>query len=196
MHSSVPRGAATSLVLPPLKQVASPNHSSRNGAAVRLIVVHDCEGSYGGSISWFSQKASQVSAHIVLREDGSEATQMVPFANKAWHAVAFNSASIGVEMAGYTAKGFAAPEWQAAANIIAFLLHKFDLPCRWAEGGAGQGFCSHFDLGKAGGGHSDPTTDPKIWAAFVARVEAAYALPAPADWVATPFVPTTTTRKG
>ena len=32
------------LVLPPLKQVPSPNYSSRNGQAVRLIVVHDCEG--------------------------------------------------------------------------------------------------------------------------------------------------------
>ncbi len=40
-----------------------------------------------------------------------------------------------------------------AADIVAFLLHKFKLQARWAEHGQGLGFCSHFDLGKDGGGH-------------------------------------------
>ena len=44
--------------------------SGRGGATVRLFVVHDCEGSYAGSIGWFAQVRSQVSAHIVLRKDG------------------------------------------------------------------------------------------------------------------------------
>lgn len=183
------------LALPPLKHVASPNFSSRAGRKVDLIVCHDCEGSYAGSISWFSQPASQVSAHLILREDGQEATQMVDFADKAWHAVAFNSRSIGVEMAGYAAKGYGAPEWQDAANVIAYLLHAFGIPCQWSQHGTVAGFCSHYDLGAAGGGHKDPTTDFATWQQFVARVQAAYALPAPASWVAAPFVPTPTVRK-
>jgi|GEM_PF-6081676 len=194
----------TALTLPPLKHVPSPNFSSRNGRKVDLIVLHDCEGSYAGSINWFAQKTSQVSAHLVLREDGGEVTQMVDFANKAWHAVDFNSRSIGVEMAGFAAKGFEAREWQEAADIVAFLLHKYGLPCRWAEHGQGAGFCSHFDLGKAGGGHRDPTTDSAVWTHFCGLVAASYALTAPTNWpsiaASAPvapagFVPTPTTRR-
>lgn len=204
MTTTVPPGAASPLALPPLKHVPSPNFSSRNGHAVSLIVCHDCEGSYSGAINWFANPKSQVSAHLVLREDGQEATQMVDFIDKAWHAVDFNSVSIGLEMAGFAAKGFAAAEWQDAANIVAFLLHKYHLPNRWAEHGAGQGFCSHYDLGRAGGGHSDPTTDPAVWAHFRGLVTAAYALAPPTDWPSTPapvngihlgFVPTPTIRK-
>ena len=65
----------TEIILPKLKFVQSPNFSNRS-VPVDLIVVHDCEGSYAGSVSWFSQAQSQVSAHYVLKEDGSEATQM------------------------------------------------------------------------------------------------------------------------
>lgn len=194
----------TGLILPPLKHVASPNFSSRNGTKVDLIVVHDCEGSYDGSINWFASPKSEVSAHIVLRGDGGEATQMVDFGSKAWHVVAFNSRSIGVEMAGYAGKGYGDPEWQAAANIVAYLLHHFAIPCRWAQHGTGAGFCSHFDLGTAGGGHRDPTTDSAIWAKFVSMVAAAYGDGVPAAWpisgsVVPPppqhFVPSYTARK-
>ncbi len=170
------------LVLPPLRWTPSPNFSSRGGAHVRLIVAHDCEGSYLGSVSWFAQTRSSVSAHLVLREDGGEATQMVAWGNKAWHACAFNSDSEGIEMAGIAAKGFGAPEWAAAAAIVAWRLKENGLPCRWAEHGVGLGYCSHHDLGTAGGGHDDPTTDPKVWAMFMGLVEAAYTQPMPDAW--------------
>lgn len=168
--------------LPTLRQIPSPNFSSRNGRKIDLLVAHDCEGNYAGSISWFANPKSMVSAHYVLKEDGTEATQMVDEANKAWHVVEFNSRAIGVEMAGYAAKGFAAPEWQSAANIFAYLLHRHSIPCQWSRDGLAPGFCSHYNLGAAGGGHRDPTTDPAIWAAFVDRVTAAYAQQAPASW--------------
>ena len=170
------------LALPRLNFTASPNYSSRGGQRVRLVVAHDCEGSYAGSINWFAQTRSQVSAHLVLSEDGTQATQMVAWANKAWHACAFNPFSEGIEAAGYAAKGFGAPQWDALAAIVAYRLHVSGLPCRWAEKGVGEGFCSHYDLGQAGGGHRDPTTDPAVWQAFVRRVEAAYARPQPAVW--------------
>jgi N-acetylmuramoyl-L-alanine amidase-like protein/putative peptidoglycan binding protein len=170
------------LTLPPLKWTASPNCSGRGGQKVDLVVVHDCEGSYAGSIAWFAQRASQVSAHYVLRDDGAEATQMVELENKAWHACNYNPRSIGVEMAGFTKKGFGAPEWQAAANIVAFLLKSHGLPARWAEKGIGAGFCSHYDLGAEGGGHRDPTTDAAVWRNFVLLVQAAYNQDMPDSW--------------
>ncbi len=165
----------TQPILPPLEQVPSPNASSRNGAPIERVIAHDCEGSYAGAVSWFKEPRSQVSAHIVLNEDGTEATQCVPFELKAWHACQQNSRTIGVEIAGRSAHGFSADELGADAIVIAWLLRTYGLPCRWAEHGEGLGFCSHWDCGPSGGGHSDITTDPAVWAAFQARVEAAYA---------------------
>ncbi len=162
------------MALPALKWLASPNFSART-SPIDLVVLHDCEGSYAGAVEWFGEPKSAVSAHIVLKEDGTEATQMVDFRQKAWHADAFNSRSIGIEMGGFAARGFPAAEWQTAADVVAYLLHAFGIPCQWAQRGVGPGFTSHFDLGMAGGGHHDPcpTTDPK-WAAFIDLVQASY----------------------
>ncbi len=176
-------GAALTLILPRLTSTPSPNFSSRYGNRVRLIVVHDCEGSFAGSVSWFSQARSQVSAHIVLSEDGARAVQMVAFANKAWHACAFNPFSEGIEAAGYAAKGLGAAEWQALAAIVAFRMHENGIPCQVASASNGwTGFCQHVDLGAAGGGHHDITSDPAIWGAFVAKVEMLHAEPMPDVW--------------
>jgi N-acetylmuramoyl-L-alanine amidase len=162
------------LQLPSLVWVPSPNISERNPDHVDLIVVHDCEGSYDGSVSWFADKRSNVSAHIVLNDDGTRATYMVDVAKKAWHACLYNSRSVGIEMAGWAKQGFTGGELQADATIVAYLLKKFDIPFRWAQRGVGAGVCRHYDLGEAGGGHNDPTTDITIWNAMLARIEAAY----------------------
>jgi hypothetical protein len=62
----------------------SPNFSSRRGTRVDLLVLHDCEGGYEGSVRWFELSRSSVSAHYVVREDGGEATRMVGLADNAW----------------------------------------------------------------------------------------------------------------
>jgi N-acetyl-anhydromuramyl-L-alanine amidase AmpD len=51
-----------------------------------VIVLHDCEGGYEGSLRWFELSRSNVSAHYVAREDGGETTQMVDLADSAWNA--------------------------------------------------------------------------------------------------------------
>ena len=160
--------------LPPLKWVASPNHYRGRSQRLDLVVVHDCEGGYAGSINWFANPASRVSAHFVVKEDGSEATQMVDLADAAWHVRQFNGRSIGIEMAGFAAKGYGSNEWLAMASIVAFHLHHLQLPNKWARAGVGPGFCRHYDLGKAGGGHTDPTTNDATWAQFCDMVTAAY----------------------
>ncbi|MGD0639858.1 MAG: peptidoglycan-binding domain-containing protein [Roseiarcus sp.] len=173
--------------LPAWRWRASPNFSSREGTPISLIVVHDMEGGYQGSIATFLNTHAQVSAHLLLREDNGEVTQMVAFEEKAWHACnAGNYRGVGLEIPGFAAKGFSDDEWRTTANIVAWLLRKYDLPCRWAAHGQGSGFCSHYDLGAAGGGHFDPTTDGAVWSKFVAIVEAAHAeviaLPALPEW--------------
>lgn len=170
------------ITLPKLHWIASPNFDAHRSVPIDLIVIHDTQGGYSGAISWFAQAKSKVSAHFVLREDGVEAVQMVHLDNKAWHCKAFNSRSIGLEIAGFAEKGFGDAEWQGAANITAFLLHEFNIPRQVAHGGQGPGFCSHYMLGAAGGGHFDPTTNASLWQHFVDRVMAVDMTQIPPTW--------------
>jgi hypothetical protein len=171
------------LQLPALTWRASPNYSSRGGQRVRLIVAHDCEGSFGGSVSWFAMAKSQVSANLVLSDDGRQAVQMVAWANKAWHACNFNPFSEGIEAAGYAAKGLGAPEWAALAAIVAFRLRANGIPCHRANAANDwTGYCEHVELGVAGGGHHDITADPAVQAQFDALVRAAFAQDMPASF--------------
>lgn len=169
--------------LPELYWQPTVNFNGRD-AAISLIVVHDTEGGYNGAIATFTNSHSEVSAHIVLREDGLEATQMVAFESKAWHAVAFNSKSLGLEMAGFEKKGLQPQEWATEARIVAYLLHRFHIPPVWSHDGHASGFCRHLDLGKAGGGHCDPTMDVALWQRFVQQVTNAYD---EANWPLTPW---------
>ncbi|RMG17634.1 MAG: N-acetylmuramoyl-L-alanine amidase [Deltaproteobacteria bacterium] len=97
----------------------SPNHSSRRGSQVELVVIHTCEGTYWGCVSWLRKSRARASAHYVVKEDGSEVTQLVDESRKAWHISAkyassrnggrlshrngqgTNTFSIGIEHAGY-----------------------------------------------------------------------------------------------
>ena len=164
--------------LPPIKYLPTGNQSSREGSPVSLVVVHDTEGSYQGSLSWLRNPGAQASAHLVLKEDGSEATQLVPWSRKAWHAMAFNRFSIGLEMAGIAKRGFRDAELRRAARIVAFFLRKHGLPPRHVRpnkrGEIGRGFTLHQDLGVAGGGHHDPGFSRSQSLAFDALVAFEY----------------------
>lgn len=170
-------------ILPTLKWLPTKNCNSRNAPHISLIVVHDTEGGYQGAIATFLNTHAEVSAHLVLKEDGSECTQMVPYLKKAWSCKAFNSMSLNLEMAGFIAKGYAACEWAEAAAIVAYLAHRFKIPVQWAKKGQGAGICRHRDLGKAGGGHIDPCDDA-TWMKFMESVQAETAK---AQWPATPW---------
>ena len=76
------------------------------GIAPRFLIIHYTAGSSAaGTISWFQNPASRVSAHLVIARDG-EITQMVPFNCEAWHAgqsrwgnlSGLNHYSIGIEL--------------------------------------------------------------------------------------------------
>jgi N-acetyl-anhydromuramyl-L-alanine amidase AmpD len=157
--------------LPTLLWRPSPNFSNRRGARVDLIVLHDCEGGYDGSIRWFEMSGSNVSAHYVVREDGGEATQMVDLADNAWHACAFNRRSVGVEMGGFASRGFDAPLLATTARMLAYLCYHLQIPVRHARAGVGPGITSHNDLGAAGGGHHDPSGDPIFMEKVVSMVD-------------------------
>lgn len=138
-----------------------------------LIVIHDCEGSYKGSVKWFGALRSHVSAHFVVSEDGSEMTQCVPLTKKAWHACFYNAfrgaPSLSIELGGYEAKGFGPAEWQSVARVTALFCHRFKIPVQ-ASRGDRPGIARHYDLGIKGGGHRDPTLDTVTWAKFLMSV--------------------------
>jgi N-acetyl-anhydromuramyl-L-alanine amidase AmpD len=66
----------------------SPNVNSRPSGEigkVAMVIIHSCEGGYTGCWSWLANPISQVSAHYVVKEDGSEITQLVTEGTRAWH---------------------------------------------------------------------------------------------------------------
>ena len=143
------------VVLPQFVQRKTPNQSSRNGARIRLLVWHETAGAYEGSCSWLCNPAAQASAHLVIREDGGECTQLVALAEKAWHAAAYNPESVGVEHANVTAKGYATEaQLRVSARVFGWLCLHLGVPPRFARHGEGAGICRHLDLGVLGGGHT------------------------------------------
>lgn len=153
----------------------SPNQSARihGDSAVRLIVCHTPEGDYGPMIRYMTDpnQARKVSYHQLIREDGEEVTQLVPFSRKAWHAGAVNSLSDGISAAG-RAVFFNPLSHQAdtMAELVAKRLKARGLKPQWTTDSAKGGFCRHADLQSD---RSDPMSLDK-WVVFVAKVQAAY----------------------
>jgi N-acetyl-anhydromuramyl-L-alanine amidase AmpD len=68
---------------------ATPNFGARPaGTKISMVVVHSCEGGYAGCWGFLRQSSAQASAHYVVKEDGSEITQLVREADRAWHVAA------------------------------------------------------------------------------------------------------------
>jgi N-acetyl-anhydromuramyl-L-alanine amidase AmpD len=131
-------------------------------------VWHETAGAYKGSVDWLCNTASDASAHLVVREDGGEVTQLVHLSEKAWHAEAYNARSVGVEHANVTAKGYATVAQLAeSARIFGWLCLRLGVPPRWARAGVGPGVCRHADLGVAGGGHLQCGPDLSGWLRFL-----------------------------
>jgi N-acetyl-anhydromuramyl-L-alanine amidase AmpD len=73
----------------------SPNFNARpSGTNISMIVIHTCEGGYSGCWSWLTNSAAGASAHYVVNESGSEISQLVNEANRAWHVAASYSCSL------------------------------------------------------------------------------------------------------
>lgn len=160
-----------SVRLPRLVQRPSPNVSDRRHDVVPyLIVIHRPVGSYNSATATFLNPGSDVSAHI-LTDSNREATQFVPWDRKAWTQGIWNSASYGIEVDDDAWNGKDPAAFNTAARIAAFLCKRTGIPPRWSTDPTSKpGVIRHYDLGRAGGGHTDPTLDLKLWRKFIARV--------------------------
>lgn len=122
----------------PALWVTSPNYNSRGSTKITDVTIHTMQGSYAGSISWFQNTASQVSAHYLIRSSDGQVTQMVLNANRAWHVGNANSWTIGIEHEGYVnnAAWYTTAMYNSSAALTRHLCTKHAIPCTSAYKGA------------------------------------------------------------
>lgn len=102
--SAPPATTTRPLAKPRVVWDPSPNKSSRHGTKIDAIVIHTTEGSYTSAVSWLRNPEAKVSAHYVIKEDGSEIRQLVQDDEAAWAQTYYNSRAIGIECAGFAHK--------------------------------------------------------------------------------------------
>ncbi len=98
---------------------------------IKGIIIHDTEGSYSGTLSWFKNPDANVSAHYVIRSSDGHIAQMVDEKNIAWHIGCFNTNTIGIEHEGYAAmpeKWFTEAMYVESAKLTAYLADKYRVP--------------------------------------------------------------------
>lgn len=157
--------------LPLFRWDPSPNHYvGRGGREITVLVAHDEEGFEASSEALFDLASSHVSAHYIVKADGSDIVQQVRDGDAAWHACAFNLWSIGVEKDGFASKGYSDVEEITTARLFAHLADKWKIPIVYCDGNS-PGITTHWKLGRKGGGHTDPEPNDEYAVKFVALVK-------------------------
>lgn len=125
----IPPGTAEQPTKPPIKKfIQSPNFSSRNGERIRRIIMHyTTSRNVDGTISWFLNPSSKVSAHYVIARDGT-IYQMVRDDDKAWHAKNANADSIGIEHSAAKGDHMTAAQELSSIALVRWLLSEYKLP--------------------------------------------------------------------
>ena len=164
---------------------ASPNFDERasdSTGAIHLAIIHTCESNYTSCWSWLVNPVSQVSAHYVVNEDGSEISQTVLERDRAWHIAALydctlnrehdcwldsvqsNHFTVGVEHAGFVSQAsFPASQLDASAALMCDVTRDRGIPRDW------QHIVGHGQLQPA------TRTDPGPnwpWIPYIHRVQA------------------------
>ena len=105
-------------------------NGNRGTKQIDKIVIHIAQGSYSGTISWFRNRYSDVSAHYVVGERG-KVTQCVRNEDIAWHAGnwRYNKRSIGIEHSGYASSpGAFRGKYRTSAKLSAHLARRYNIP--------------------------------------------------------------------
>jgi N-acetylmuramoyl-L-alanine amidase CwlA len=103
------------------------NFSSRGNQGIDAIVLHyTTSRNVDGSISWFKNPASQVSAHYIVDRDG-KIYQLVNDTNKAWHCYGFNTTSIGIEHVAQQGDRLTTAQEKASIQLIQWLCSEYKI---------------------------------------------------------------------
>jgi N-acetyl-anhydromuramyl-L-alanine amidase AmpD len=100
---------------PAIYREAYPGHWYTSGNGHKFHVIHDMEGYYQSTISYFQRSTTQASSHYCINglkdyasdAERGEVTQMVREAYYAWHARCWNTHSYGTEHEGFVSN----PAW-------------------------------------------------------------------------------------
>ncbi len=100
-------------------------------ANIDRLIVHVAQGTVAGTVSWFRDSRSNVSAHYVVGDRG-EVVQCVRHADVAWHAGnwAYNKHSIGIEHGGYAdnSRTWTEAKIRASARLAAYCCRRHRIP--------------------------------------------------------------------
>jgi hypothetical protein len=117
---------------------AYPGHWYTSGNGRHFVVIHDMEGYYLSTISYFQRSNTQASAHYCingLKDNASDAhageiTQMVEERFYAWHARCLNTWSVGIEHEGFVDNPawYTEEQYQASADLTRYLCDKYGIP--------------------------------------------------------------------
>lgn len=134
------------------------NHA-RGGNKPRLFIVHIMEGTLAGTDSWFRNPAAQVSAHFGAGRQG-ELYQWVDTGDQAWHAMAANAYSIGMECEGNLETGqrlLTAAQLETVARCYQWCAEQYPDIALWLNSRpfVGRGLSWHGLGGAAWGNHPD-----------------------------------------
>ena len=143
------------VVKPAVKSfIESPNSSSRNGVGIDMIVLHcSTAPTVEGTIQWFLNRNSRVSAHYVVDKNG-DIYQMVRDDCSAWHAKTANLRSIGIEHVSLAADRLTDAQSRASAELVRWLAAEYGIPSanvvghRFAPGNEGTTDCPNHLFGE------------------------------------------------
>lgn len=124
--------------------IPSPHHSGRSKAITAVVIHYTGSLNIEGTIAWFKDPVSKVSAHYVIGRDG-RLVQMVPDNRVAWHAGRsamrphldegdprkepnVNSFSLGIELVGTHDSGFERPQLSTLYTLLEQLVAKYRIP--------------------------------------------------------------------
>lgn len=114
-----------------IKFIESPNKTKGRTGKIEYIIIHSMAGYFLGSVQWFKNPKSKVSAHYLVSQKG-EIVQMVKDTDTAWHCHGINYSSLGVEaedLKDSSKPGWITPKlWEALVNLTAMLATKYNVP--------------------------------------------------------------------
>lgn len=114
--------------------IPSPNFSARKEKITAVVIHYTASLNIQGTLSWFLNKSSQVSAHYVIGRDG-RVVQMVKDEDVAWHAgksslegkSGVNAFSIGIELVATFDSGFTEPQMHALEQLVLEIVLRYDI---------------------------------------------------------------------
>jgi hypothetical protein len=139
------------------RPASSKNYSDRPPTMeIDCVVLHATAGGLSGTLAWFANPDSGVSAHYVVAKDG-RVVQMVEERKKAHHAGAsefqgredFNRFSVGIEIVNKNdgQDPYPPDQFEAMVNLVDYLVEKYTVERQW--------IVTHADISTAG------KTDPR-----------------------------------